>query len=373
MAETPTSHVRSCRVGRGRYLRPRSVALAIGGAALLLVGAAATSPSAHPAASGAPITLDNGQITIPRSEVGSVNLTALPLGDQRYSSSAQQAKIDLCNSGMLQPANDTSTLPWVHGTTWNLTQKAFVSGSVSWPNATFQNRVQGTTRTLSGNDLPVGETTGTFPVSAQDPAFAYRPDPSRITAHNYTLQVPATPKVASRPTCIGGDVGVTIDGVALLDGFDANGRDAAAQEVQDACLGHPNPMGYHRHAMPLCLLSKDTGTGQSALLGYALDGFGIYGPRGAHGKVLTTADLDACHGTTSTVVWNGKRVRMYHYVFTWQFPYTVGCFRGTPTSRSVFAAGGGQNASPPEGPGGGATGAGPPPAAPGPGGEPASP
>lgn len=305
---------------------------------LALLGAAATAPTGHLAASGAPITLDNGQITIPRSDVGSVNLAALPLGDQQYSSSPKQGKIDLCNSGMLQPAHDTTTLPWIHGTTWSLLQKAFVSGTVAWSNATFQNTVQGATRTLSGNDLPVGETTGTFPVSSNDPAFAYRPDESRITPETLTLKLPATPKLASSPTCLGGDVGVTIDGVALLDGFDANGRDAAAQELQDDCLGHPNQAGYHRHAMPLCLLSKDSGTGQSVLLGYALDGFGIYGPRGAHGKVLTDANLDACHGTTSTVVWNGKKVRMYHYVFTWQFPYTVGCFRGTPVSRSIFGA-----------------------------------
>ena len=261
---------------------------------------------------------------------------------------------------MLQPAVNTGSLPWIHGTTWDLTQKAVVSGSVAWPNASFQTRVQGGTRTLSGNDLPVGETTGTFPVRSSDPAFAYRPDESSIVASSFSLALPANPKVASSPTCVGGDAGVTIDGVALLDGFDANGRDAGAQEVQDACGGHPNQLGYHRHAMPFCLLARDTGTGQSGLLGYALDGFGIYGPRGANGKVLTNANLDACHGTTSTVVWNGKKVRMYHYVFTWQFPYTVGCFRGTVTSRSIFTQGGGGGG----GGGGGQNPANPPPGGP---------
>jgi hypothetical protein len=350
--------------------RVRSLAATVGCVALVVTGAAVTSAGAQAAASGGSITLDNGQITIPKADVGDVNLTALPLGDNQYSSSPERGKIDLCNPGMLQPANDTTTLPWVHGSTWNLTQKAFVSGQVSWSDATFQNQVQGSTRVLSGDDLPVGETTGTFPVSPTDPAFAYRPDESHIVASNFTLRLPAMPKVASNPTCLGGDVGVTIDGVALLDGFDANGRDAGAQEVQDACQGHPNQLGYHRHAMPLCLLSKDSGTGQSRLLGYALDGFGIYGPRGAHGKVLTNADLDACHGTTSTVTWNGKRVRMYHYVFTWEFPYTVGCFRGTPVSRSIFGAQGASQSSPPPGgaAAGGQTTGGPPPGAPGPGG-----
>ena len=50
----------------------------------------------------------------------------------------------------------------------------------------------------------------------------------------------------------------------------------------------------------------------------------------AHGSELTNADLDACHGRTSPVTWNGRRVSIYHYVLTREYPYTVGCFKGTP-------------------------------------------
>ena len=46
--------------------------------------------------------------------------------------------------------------------------------------------------------------------------------------------------------------------------------------------------------------------------------------------MLSSADLDACHGRTSTVEWNGEKRRMYHYVITLDFPYTVACYRGTP-------------------------------------------
>jgi hypothetical protein len=316
----------------------------------MLSAIAAAGPGGATAAAGGSVTIDNGQISIPQTDIGSVDLRSLPLGDQQYGTTPQKGKIDLCNTGMIQPTNDSSVFPWVHGKTWDLTQKVFVSGSVSWPTAAFQNQVQGTTRVLSGNSLPVGHTTGTFPVKSTDPAAPYRPNPGSIAASSYTLRLPASPKVAAQPSCMGGDVGVTTDGVALLNGFDANGRDAAAQEVQDACNGHPNQAGYHRHALPLCLLN-DSGTGHSPLLGYALDGFGIYGPRGDHGKVLTTDKLDACHGTTDTVTWNGKKVRMYHYVFTWQFPYTVSCFRGTPATLTIFSGGAGPGGQPPGGPG----------------------
>ena len=39
----------------------------------------------------------------------------------------------------------------------------------------------------------------------------------------------------------------------------------------------------------------------SGLVGFALDGYPIYGPRGDGGKLLTNDDLDACHGQVSKV------------------------------------------------------------------------
>jgi hypothetical protein len=206
--------------------------------------------------------------------------------------------------------------------------KVAVSGSVSWSQATFSNSVADGVRLLAGNDLPVGHSTGVFPVQAGTPAANYRPNPSSITAHQISLRLPAGPTVNATPQCMGMEVGVTLDGVELFNGFDAQLRDAAAQEVEDKCDGHPNQSGYHRHWIPTCF--KDPGKGQSKLMGYALDGFGIYGHHGPHGRVMTNADLDACHGITSKVMWNGRKVRMYHYVATWEFPYTVGCFRATP-------------------------------------------
>ena len=71
-------------------------------------------------------------------------------------------------------------------------------------------------------------------------------------------------------------------------------------------------------------------SGNNQLVGYALDGFGIYSMYDANGMEITNADLDACHGTTSEVMWNGNLVNMYHYVLTQEYPYTIGCFMGTP-------------------------------------------
>ncbi len=61
-----------------------------------------------------------------------------------------------------------------------------------------------------------------------------------------------------------------------------------------------------------------------------LDGFPILGPYDEDGREITNAELDECHGRTGPVLIDGRVVTTYHYRFTLEFPYTIGCFRGTP-------------------------------------------
>ena len=96
----------------------------------------------------------------------------------------------------------------------------------------------------------------------------------------------------------------------------------------DQCFGHPYSQQYHYHAYSWKCFPNQGTKGQSPLLGYAMDGFGIYGPRGADGKEITNAQLDECHGRTAPVLWNGKIQNIYHYVLNSEYPYSVGCFRG---------------------------------------------
>ena len=64
------------------------------------------------------------------------------------------------------------------------------------------------------------------------------------------------------------------------------------------------------------------------VIGFALDGFPITGPRVADGNILSTKDLDVCHGITSEIQLDDTTVTTYHYVITQDFPYSVSCFRG---------------------------------------------
>ena len=195
-------------------------------------------------------------------------------------------------------------------------------------------------RVIKTNDLPTDHTTGTFPVAGSDPAFAYDRNPNSIAAQPVTWALPANPAPASAPSCTsGGPIGVLEDGVLLYNALDGEGRDAGAHEVLDSCDEHPQMNNeLHHHSIPSCILAKATGS--STLVGYALDGYGIYVERDSSGRLLTNTDLDACHGRSSTVLWNGEKRTIYHYVATLEYPYTLGCFHGTPIGTGAVSRAG---------------------------------
>lgn len=265
----------------------------------------------------------------------------LPLGDNKYVTSAPKiGYIYLCHIMTGNNGGGAGTDgPWIHGTTWNIKEKTSVAGKISWPNATFSNTISGTSRTLAGNDLP-SHTTGVFPIQSTDPAYSYDRNPNSISAQSFSDAFPITPTYSDTPSCMGGEAGIMLTGVALFNGFDAEYRDAAAHEVQDSCQGHPEKDGeYHYHSLSSCI----TDINETTVIGYALDGFPITGPKVADNKYLTTANLDECHGITSTIIVDGKSTVTYHYVMTQDFPYSVSCFRGKPVSMQVVQQGAGSH------------------------------
>jgi hypothetical protein len=131
-------------------------------------------------------------------------------------------------------------------------------------------------------------------------------------------------------------VGVAVNGIPIIG--------APLALTFDNCMGHTDTdHSYHYHLAPKCLF-ENLGipypcnkawwfsespesywplTGPvSPLVGHALDGFPIYGPYGADGKLVKESDVDNCNGRTV----DGK----YGYVMTPFPPYVVGCFTGTP-------------------------------------------
>ncbi len=265
---------------------------------------------------------------------GPINPAAIPLGDGYVSSTPKIGYIDSCVRTFPSVGGAQTVGPWIDTTTktWDSLTKPAVEGAVSWPEASFSVTISTASRIITGNDLPIDHTTGTFPISSSDPAYAYDRNPNTITSQSISWNLPVDPTAGAAPTCLGlGPVGVLTDGVYLFDALDGEGRDAGAHEVLDSCQEHPQMGGVlHHHEVPSCILSR--ATGPSTLVGYAADGYGIYVERTATGALLTNTDLDACHGRTSPVLWDNTVQDVYHYDATAEYPYTIGCYHGTPIS-----------------------------------------
>lgn len=259
----------------------------------------------------------------------------LPLGDGHTTTSGAKKEWVYACKIMAGGGGAENDGPWIIGSSWDPSKKISVQGANSWSEAKVNVAAVNAVRTITTAGVPVGSTTGNFPVATSDPAYQYDRNPNTVKALSISVKIPRTPKLASKPTCLSmGAIGYALNGVAIFNALDGENRDAVAHEIQDACDGHPERTGqYHYHSASRCLTSKATGS--STLIGYALDGFGIYVEKDSTGKLLTNASLDACHGRSSLVMFNGKRQKMYHYVATAEYPYTVGCYRGTPIAETL--------------------------------------
>lgn len=272
----------------------------------------------------------------------------LPVGDNKYVTDApKKGSVYLCQAPQGGAGGAQERGPWFlnNGTEYDINKKVAVEGDVMW-DASYSETVDGGHRVITTNDLPRDHGTGVFPVQPSDPAYQYDRNPNRIQSQSLTYTLTAEPAVAAKPSCVSGEVGVMMTGIALFDGFDAGGRDAGAWEVQDSCNGHPMMAGeYHYHTLSSCIHDTSVNT----VIGFALDGFPITGPKVGDNNILTTSDLDECHGITSTITLDGKQVETYHYVMTQDFPYSASCFRAQAT-RPPGQPAAGQGGSGPGGP-----------------------
>lgn len=115
-------------------------------------------------------------------------------------------------------------------------------------------------------------------------------NPNTPANQNFLVRIPRHPVAnTGTKTATGlGTIGVWTNGVSIYNASDArsynnlnlwhNNAIAVEGPSFDACLGHPAPGGnYHHHENASCLYGADPHR-HSALLGFAFDGFPVYGP-----------------------------------------------------------------------------------------------
>lgn len=153
-------------------------------------------------------------------------------------------------------------------------------------------------------------------------------NPNSIASKNYTFKIPAKPVQASTHAATPlGPIGVSLNGVPFFNQYAGPNQPLTNEVVSfDQWWGHPAPGGdYHYHVEPLYLTIVKAS--KTALLGFLLDGFPVYGPK-ENGNTVSNSDLDAYHGHVGVTAEYPNGI--YHYHITDTDPYINGSgFYGT--------------------------------------------
>ncbi|NCW44449.1 MAG: YHYH protein [Gemmatimonadaceae bacterium] len=160
------------------------------------------------------------------------------------------------------------------------------------------------------------------------------PIPQNFTGSN-AWRIPLTPVVsATKTSALDGPIGIAVNGVPIFNPCKQGGcsgpggGDTKVLGELDECNGHAGRADdYHYHAAPTCMMSEQGAAyWDTHPLGWALDGYAIFGYRNPDG---TTATRDAgCGGNTVT---HANAPTGYAYHVTDVSPYVLSCFHGNPS------------------------------------------
>jgi hypothetical protein len=149
----------------------------------------------------------------------------------------------------------------------------------------------------------------------------FQKNPNTIGTKNFVFRIPVNPSEdPTHPATPLGPIGIAVNGVAIYNQY-AGPNQPLTNEINsfDQYLGHPDPTAtYHYHIEPVYITQQKT---KSALIGFLLDGYPIYGPS-ENGKTLVSADLDSYHGHTGPTADYPNGI--YHYHITADAPYING-------------------------------------------------
>ncbi len=196
--------------------------------------------------------------------------------------------------------------------------------------------------------------------------------PNDLAAQDHVWEIPRYPEVAAAPTDIPllGTAGFAVNGLPFYGpnegAFPDPYGDPVYNDIMDVCLGHTAQAGdYHYHAMLVECLSAGVAPGEpSPILGFALDGFPIYGPMECADEGCTAlTEMKSGWvqtGDPTTYAWDNYAYQPsvdpavmdpcnghvgpggdYHYHATSSFPYILGCYAGTAGGGGTGGDGGG--------------------------------
>ena len=170
-------------------------------------------------------------------------------------------------------------------------------------------------------------------------------NPNRIAQQGYEFRIQLYPAInpnGPADTFLG-PIGVSINGVPFFNEYESPTETLTNQVIQsfDPGNGHPAPQGrYHYHFPPESLITVT----EDNFLGFAGDGFPVYGPKNPDGN--NAQNLDDYHGEFGPTPDFPDSIYHYHTNFT--SPYIIGAFAGTLGTGFGGGGGGGGGGDPPD-------------------------
>ena len=167
-------------------------------------------------------------------------------------------------------------------------------------------------------------------------------NPNYIREQRDTWFIPLEPKVNSSHVAMTmenkrglpmGPIGVATNGVVFFNPFDHIAEADAVWRL-DRCCGHPSPFyEYHYHKYPVCVNTPwaDDGTAHSLLIGFAFDGFPVYGPYEAPGELAKDSKTNPLN--EFNLHDDPSRGPHYH-VTPGKFPHIIGGYWGEVDSNN---------------------------------------
>jgi len=152
-----------------------------------------------------------------------------------------------------------------------------------------------------------------------------------VPAKGYAAPIKLDPKKAQAITTIDAAVGVAVNGVPIYDyssqgELDVNNYDAKHDTLVlgqlDNCGGHAGRGDdYHYHVSPTCMIDTMKNPTSDTIIGWAYDGYPLYGNKNPDGSTIATGELDICNGQTDETFG-------YRYQTSTTPPYIIQCLVG---------------------------------------------
>jgi hypothetical protein len=155
-----------------------------------------------------------------------------------------------------------------------------------------------------------------------------------VPAHEHSAPIPLNVALGTTPQTRDAALGVAVNGVPIYD-YTAGGEmsiddlhhhqtrhDTLLTQQLDHCGGHAGRGDdYHYHVKPVCMIEQMKNKDDDAIIGWAFDGFPIYGDNSPDGSIIGSNALDVCNGQVDSTFG-------YRYHTSENAPYIVQCLMG---------------------------------------------